>query len=295
MPLAYAAAVTANRGARRLGGAAVVAVLVVAVLAATGSPGRLRLGDPALWLAAVVVLVAVPVLAWAALVLLRRHDSPKPHRERTPFDRSGLGVALLIVLAVAGLAWAFIAAVGGSTNRTLPRVAVKPLQPLVSHSAAPAGPYRSPDLLPWLGVLVGLGVLALLVFVVVNRLRNAPDEVEEPELAILGDPLVTAIEAALVDLEGEQDPRRAVIKAYARMEAVLRARGLPRDPAEAPLEYLDRVLRELGGQAAAIDRLTTLFEQAAFSRHDVGPAMRDEAVAAFHALRAGLTTSTGGA
>ena len=79
------------------------------------------------------------------------------------------------------------------------------------------------------------------------------------------------------------------------MEAVLRAQGLPRHPAEAPLEYLDRVLRELGGQAAAIDRLTTLFEQAAFSKHDVGPDMRDEAVAAFHALRAGLTAPAGGA
>ena len=61
---------------------------------------------------------------------------------------------------------------------------------------------------------------------------------------------MAAIEAALIDLEGEDDPRRAVIKAYARTEAVLRAQGLPRHPAEAPLEYLDRVLRELGGRAA---------------------------------------------
>jgi hypothetical protein len=72
---------------------------------------------------------------------------------------------------------------------------------------------------------------------------------------------------------------------------VLRAHGLPRRPAEAPLEYLDRVLRELGGQAASVDRLTVLFERAAFSRHEVGPEMRDEAVAAFHGLRDNLAAT----
>ena len=131
------------------------------------------------------------------------------------------------------------------------------------------------------------------MYVVVNRVRSIPEPVEEPELAP-GEALVAAIEAALLDLEGEDDPRRAVIKAYARMETVLRAQGLPREPSEAPLEYLDRVLRELGGRAAEVDRLTELFEQAAFSQHEVGLAMRDEAVAAFHALRESLAATAGG-
>ena len=55
------------------------------------------------------------------------------------------------------------------------------------------------------------------------------------------------------------------------------------------------MLRELGGRAAEVDRLTELFEQAAFSQHEVGLAMRDEAVAAFHALRDSLAaTATAG-
>ena len=122
-----------------------------------------------------------------------------------------------------------------------------------------------------------------LAWVLVHRLRSH-QPVAEAEV-LQGDPLAAAVEAALLDLQSDDDPRRAVIRAYARTETVLQAYGLPRLPWEAPLEYLDRVLRELGARAAAVDRLTLLFERAAFSQHEVGPAMRNEAVAAFHGLR----------
>ena len=54
-----------------------------------------------------------------------------------------------------------------------------------------------------------------------------------------------AVDESLDDLRAEPDPRRAVIAAYARLERVLAAHGLPRKPAEAPLEYLGRMLAEL--------------------------------------------------
>lgn len=109
----------------------------------------------------------------------------------------------------------------------------------------------------------------------------AEEQADEPVLA-------EAVDQALADLATVPDPRLAVIAAYARMERVLRARGLPRRPAETPLEYLDRVLRELGGQAVAVDRLTALFEEAKFSRHPIGEPHRHDAIAALEALRAGL-------
>jgi hypothetical protein len=85
---------------------------------------------------------------------------------------------------------------------------------------------------------------------------------------------------------GKNDPRGAVIAAYARMEKALEAADLPRHSAETPREYLARAMHErLDTSAPAASRLTDLFEWARFSRHEVRPAMRYEAVAALLALR----------
>ena len=46
----------------------------------------------------------------------------------------------------------------------------------------------------------------------------------------------------LDDLRAEQDPRRAVIRAFARMEKTFAAHGVAREPAETPREYVVRVL-----------------------------------------------------
>ena len=83
----------------------------------------------------------------------------------------------------------------------------------------------------------------------------------------------------LDELELDPDPRRAVIQAYVRMEAVLGAHGHARLPHEAPLEYLARVLRELDVRAEAAHALTELFERARFSHHEIDAAMRAEAIA----------------
>jgi hypothetical protein len=93
------------------------------------------------------------------------------------------------------------------------------------------------------------------------------------------------VEDTLADLYAEKDPRRAIIAAYARVERIFATYGLPRDPSEAPVEYLDRVLGELRASGAALSRLTRLFEWAKFSAHDVEPKMRDEAIGALLEVR----------
>jgi hypothetical protein len=95
-----------------------------------------------------------------------------------------------------------------------------------------------------------------------------------PEEA-LGDVLAETLD----DLRAEGDPRRAVIRAYARMERTLAAVGLPRGPAEAPEEYLARVLAGVAVSERSAGRLTALFTWARFSGHDVRPEMKDEAIA----------------
>ena len=93
------------------------------------------------------------------------------------------------------------------------------------------------------------------------------------------------MDESLDDLRAEPDPRRAVIAAYARLERVLAAHRLPRRPAEAPLEYLGRMLAELSVSPEAARRLTDLFERAKFSQHAVGTEMKEEAIAALETVR----------
>jgi hypothetical protein len=134
----------------------------------------------------------------------------------------------------------------------------------------------------WEPVIV-LGALgfAAAAMVAVNRARRraAPtgDEVAEA--------LADVLDEALDDLRAERDPRRAIIAAYARMERLLAAHGVPRHPSEAPFEYLGRVLLELDASATSVFELTALFERAKFSRHRVDAGMRDEAIAALAAVR----------
>jgi hypothetical protein len=76
-----------------------------------------------------------------------------------------------------------------------------------------------------------------------------------------------------------------VIAAYARMERTLERHGFPRLRAEAPLEYLARVLRELHVRTWAVLALTELFEHAKFSRHEIDAEMKEEAIGALIAVR----------
>jgi hypothetical protein len=97
--------------------------------------------------------------------------------------------------------------------------------------------------------------------------------------------LSLALDESLDDLRNDPDLRRAIVAAYARMEAALARAGLPRHPAEAPFEYLERALGALDTSAESVRRLTALFEWAKFSHHEPEPAMRDEAIDALVAVR----------
>jgi Domain of unknown function (DUF4129) len=141
----------------------------------------------------------------------------------------------------------------------------------------------------WLPLLVlGSVVLALVVtfaLAAVRRRRSLPSGL--PQLL-----LTEVLEESLDDLRHEPDPRRAVIRTYARMERTLGAHGLPRQPFEAPVEYLDRILDLVEASAHSVRRVTQLFERARFSEHAVDAQMKDEAIDALDALRAELAAAT---
>ena len=127
--------------------------------------------------------------------------------------------------------------------------------------------------------VAGLVILVYMAFL--RRANKAPRE-EDAE-----DVLEPAVAAGVEALESEPDPRRAVVKAWTAMEATLRGRGFGRRAVETPFEYLRRVLVELGAAAPAAGRLTSLFEEARFSRHEIDERMRGDAMAALADVRAG--------
>lgn len=127
------------------------------------------------------------------------------------------------------------------------------------------------------GSLVGLVLLAGVAVLVVRRRRAAGESPAAEE------PFAVAVDESLDDLRSETDVRRAIIACYARMERALARAGRARRPAEAPLEYLRRVLVAVA--PAPGRRLTELFERAAFSVEPMGVAEREHAVAALEALR----------
>jgi hypothetical protein len=138
---------------------------------------------------------------------------------------------------------------------------------------------RDPELQWWLIVVAGAAGTGAVIWY-----RRKPRRERERD-DIVAEQLTAVLTETLDDLEFERDARRAVIRAYARMEAVLAAHGLPRLPYEAPLEYLARILRELKVRAEAAHALTELFERAKFSQHEIDAAMKQEAIQALATVR----------
>jgi hypothetical protein len=138
-----------------------------------------------------------------------------------------------------------------------------------------------------LAVILGL-LLAVAAGVIIAVMRSRREPRTRPETA---EALAAALDESLDDLRTDPDLRRAIIAAYARMETALAAAGIPRHPAEAPLEYVERALLSLDTSAEAVRRLTELFEWARFSHHEPEPSMRDDAVDALIAVRDELRDS----
>ena len=133
-------------------------------------------------------------------------------------------------------------------------------------------------------LLFGLALLTAAFFLFRGRRRDGTPTAEPA----VEEELDTAVAESIDDLRSESDPRRAVIAAYARMERVLRRHGRARRSAEAPYEYLERVLADLRIRPAAVKELTELFERAKFSVHRIDGAMKTRAIDALVAVREDL-------
>jgi hypothetical protein len=267
----------------RLGlvGLGVLTLLAVVALASRGDLGGGGLGGPApsgtlldysFSIFLVAYVLAIPFVIYS--VWFRRRTLGQSQRGKRRWGTNILGFAAFLVIA---LAISEFRHSHGSLQRLRPPPSLTGTGTTTTGLETPREPTFQ-----WLVVVVTTAIAlgAIGAWWWARRRRTA---LRTPLL--LGEELVLALDDAIDDVRGETDPRRAVIKAYARMEAILGAHGLPRHPAEAPYEYLARTLQELDASGASVTRLTALFERAKFSLHEIAPEMREDAIEALTAVR----------
>jgi hypothetical protein len=266
---------------------AVAGVSALVALVAVASRGNApRLGEdapvgrpPALiadylaTLALLIVPLGAVLIVWG---MLQKRMAPvrKGGVKRSPLTS--------LVLFVALVAFAFWAVAHLGRNENGPRIPTVPTQtaPAAEKGKDNQGPGEAQ--FSWLAALtlgsIGLAFAVTFLIAARHRRRGLPPGLSQQLVAAV-------LEESLDDLRAEPDPRRAVIRTYARMERTFGAHGVPRRPFEAPLEYLERLLGVVEASAHSVRRLTQLFERARFSEHEVDLQMRDEAIDALVALR----------
>jgi NADH:ubiquinone oxidoreductase subunit 6 (subunit J) len=289
-------------GARKLllSGAALTALLAfVAIASHAHRPGGgsgggsahspTLFGDYLATIALVIMPIGAVLVVWG--LANRRKQAALTGRSswRRNLIAAGVISALLIVLVVT------------AENRQgrARRPAVGPTQGAILGAPLGAkGPRKAvkADTIPphrprwqWLPVLVLgsllFGIVVTTAAAVAHGRRNREAFDEEAQLArALGEVLSDSLD----DLRAERDPRKAVIRAYARMEQTFAAYGVPREEHETPLEYVARVLDSLHVSSFAVRRLVQLFERAKFSPHTIESSMKDDAIEALAGLRAEL-------
>jgi hypothetical protein len=253
-------------------------------------------------LTAVVLVAASAVVGlfvyvlWPGRIRRRKRDEDEAKEvfedPTTPWAKALASLVALLVLAVP-----IILAVALTQNHQR-RQPLPPAPPTVAgnpshgHTATPTSAHSASATPNWWFVV---GALALLVLAAAGtalllRRRRGSKSFDEPEAGERAD-LSEALALSLADIEREPDPRRAVIRAYARMESGLARHGLPRRSFETSLEYVSRALVALRVSGPAVERLGRLFERAKFSQHAVDTTMKGEALAALGRIKVELEES----
>jgi hypothetical protein len=246
-----------------------IAVLGVLVAAAIGLRARSPMGaDDQPWrLSAVnssVVLsfiVALTVVCLAVAVLNRGGQASRGR----PARRNSL-LSFLVLLAFLALAW-FVQRAFHHESSAPPRAA---------PTGSPAPPARSvggsqhATSSTGLGVLLLLGLLAIVVAVVVAVRRQpppAPDELTDALSEALSEGLAAAA-GVLNARRHDAAPRERVVLAYAAFEQALAERGVVRGTSGTPTALLRQAV-EAGAAPEPAAELTDLFSKARFSLEDV--------------------------
>jgi len=222
------------------------------------------------------------------LVLARTPRAPRRKRKRPTIvgdelDELGRSfwtagaTAAVVLIAVAVFcvaAWSFLTPASAPSRapiaiRTPPSTGPRPSEkPRVDHSVN----------LGWLIVPMVLTLAILTPAALLIRRRNHARDAATLDPNVLA----RAVQASIAALECERDPRRAILRAYERMEQAFRNVEIVRARDETASEFLDRTMRRLRVSAVAAAALTERFEKARYSSHSVTERDRELALSSLH-------------
>jgi hypothetical protein len=281
--------------------ATAVALLMVSLvaLASGGSPwhagGRQDVpGGVVSALAAVAgaLVVGSLLLVWVGTPAVQRRR--RRRRRLGADDLEELGASLSAAgraAAVVGGAMGLIALLAlpflvpdAATTTPPGATSANAVPPGPASDATPVDPQTS-SALTWLVVGSAAALLLLAPAAVLVRTRRERRE-RRTVVADAAARIGYGLSRSLADLESERDPRLAVQRAYARMEASLAEIAPSRARDETPTEFTGRVLRVLGASAAAASDLTGLFEIARFSERPMDEDDRRRAIASVRRIEA---------
>jgi uncharacterized membrane protein len=229
----------------------------------------------------IIFVCLIPVAIYLRLVQIRENPEQRASSLRRNI-RGFAGIAAAMVFAYFfHRIWPHV----HLQRQTAPKIPQPPQLGKGKLKLAHASSSSSPSF-EWSALWVALAIAVAVAGYFVYRVRTRTFAELEP-LGLEQD-VAASISDAIDDLEREPDARRAVIAAYARMEAVLGRHGLRRRVSETPIEYLRRVLTDMTAHGDAVSRLTSLFERAKFSTHEIDVSAKHEAIAALREIRDGM-------
>lgn len=268
----------------------VIAIGLLLALGATVGPLLPTAGEPGASLSVrlpdAVKAVVLTLLALSAILFLRLQRRRRPTEDemlplrtdqrRSPWAAVVSLLPLVLLLAVACyFAWnGWSAEDGHPVDRAF--AAIAGLLELFALARKPPISVPFFDLtIAGLLVVFALALFAVMIVVALApRLEKwwagRPDAAPAPRL-----------DADRADPDGdpraEPDPRRAIIRAYGRLERALAAARAPRMPFQTPREFMRTTLAHMPVPASPVARLTALFETARFSDRPIGTDARDAA------------------
>ena len=216
------------------------------------------------------LVVAAGLVAWAILQRRRQGGSER---------RAARGKVV----------WTFVAFIALLTfaarlRRTPGRHATTDLAPVLRPPKQPAKVFVPHGLdLTW-GfrgglVIVGLGAVAMLF--AARRAKRNPNGAPLPRETAL----TASLDELLAAMHAENDPRRAVLLAYAGLEHALAQHGIARNDAQTAHEYLAAVSQHLSLSQESLTDLTHLSDLALFSAHTINSTMRQRAIDGLERVR----------
>ena len=280
-----------------------LALLAIAGLASSVSPWHANPAPAsapttalrALALAGGVVLVVALLFLWVETPTARRSKRKRRTIAGDELDELGTSVwttGKTVAVLFLGLALFCIATVPLLSRASAPLLSgggAQPSAPAGSARNEPGTPAESVNL-GWLlvPVAVTFAILTPAALVIRRRRLQRDEAMHAGETTAFG----PAVRASIAALEGERDPRTAILRAYARMEQAFQHVEIVRAGDETASEFLARTTRRLPVSAGAAAALTERFEEVRFSTHLITEADREQALASLHRVEHELAESS---